>query len=518
MHAKILSLVTGIIVGIVCGSVSVYGSEIAVAALVLLVTQCCLVALSIVHSRKKMNIQKEGRPSFLYCAPLTLCLSLGIVLGVIRVQFVEEKMSVICETVCTKSGYVVNPSTFAHEYQTIVFRSDETTSSYDILVRLPRYPTYEIGEQLTLSGQVRIPPPTFPHGSPQSFDYRSYLHARHLGSEMLYPRVTHREDVSGAQSLVQVLQSYKEKGRKIIQHYVTDPESSLATGVILGDDGMSSELKNTFRAAGVSHIVVLSGFNIAILVMFIFWITFFLPLILRVFFAIGMIILFVLAVGGEASLVRASLMMGVSLGALLLGRGYVARQALLVSLMVILLYAPETVLKDVSLHLSFLATAGIVYLLPVLEMLITPRIKKSFRSLLVTTLATYIATMPYIMYTFGSLSFYALIANILIVPLVPPLMLLSGLTILSGLFSEVLALLFGYGTSSLGHVIIVLAHVFEKMPFSHIEASISFRTMLVMYMLIGVSCIVTRNYRERTQKNETLRTNANESISEIMTY
>jgi len=65
--------------------------------------------------------------------------------------------------------------------------------------------------------------------------------------------------------------------------------------------------------------------------------------------------------------IRATLMSFVGLLAMLLGRAYVAKQALILSLLAIVMYEPYALMHDVSLHLSFLATAGIVYLSEPLE-------------------------------------------------------------------------------------------------------------------------------------------------------
>ena len=74
-----------------------------------------------------------------------------------------------------------------------------------------------------------------------------------------------------------------------------------------------------------------------------------------------MIIVFIIFVGAGASIIRAGIMGMILLLATFSGRKYLAKQALFVSAFVMILINPIIVLSDISFHLSFLATFGILY-------------------------------------------------------------------------------------------------------------------------------------------------------------
>ena len=198
--------------------------------------------------------------------------------------------------------------------------------------------------------------------------------------------------------------------------------------------------------------------------------------------------MFVMMTGGEASVTRATLMAFIALLATLSGRAYVARQALIISLVAIVLYSPYSLIADVSLHLSFLATAGIVYLTEtVQEMFVRYRLGKSFVEIIATTFSAYITTLPYVVYTFGTVSVYALLANVLVVPLVPLSMLLSFCTVIFSYISETLGLFIGIVTSYLLHVIIFIAESVSYLPFSYVHITFSFFGMVCSYVVLFVS-------------------------------
>jgi competence protein ComEC len=145
---------------------------------------------------------------------------------------------------------------------------------------------------------------------------------------------------------------------------IAQPVSLLARSMVIGDDVLTSATKENFRVTGISHITVLSGYNIALVVAVLGVLLKFIPFTFRIICMVAGVVFFVSSTDGGYSLVRASIMAIISLAALFFGRGYVASRALFLSLYIIALIDPYSALYDISLHLSFLATIGIIYLAP----------------------------------------------------------------------------------------------------------------------------------------------------------
>jgi len=103
-----------------------------------------------------------------------------------------------------------------------------------------------------------------------------------------------------------------------------------------------------------------------------------------------------------------------------------------------LIYNPLYIV-DIGFQLSFVATAGLLYLEPWIK----ERGSTWFRpyekviggylaDYLFPTLAATIATLPVILWHFGRVSWISPLVNILVLPVVPLIMLLSGLTLVGG--------------------------------------------------------------------------------------
>ncbi len=497
-HLKTLIFLLGLIGGIVVGEKSPFATEIVIFSAIALLVE------GVVYFWSK----RKGRES--HVALALLLLSLGMVVGGMRMQFMKESPRFVCESVCQAAVTVERKGDTKDTYQTFDVRVDEETLL--VRVRAPLYPEYRVGDRLEVSGKIMVPENFVPHDGKKSFDYVSYLEINKVGSEVYYPKITVLDSVEPTPK--QRLQLFHEKLIALVMAYITEPASYLASGMLLGVSNFSSELLETFRVTGLSHIVVLSGFNITILIVFILILLRPLPVSVRVVAASLVVVIFVIMVGGGSSLVRASGMAFVSLLALLFGRGYVATQALLVSLIAILLYSPMSLFYDASLHLSFLATSGIVYGYESLERVFSKWLPKSASELLAATVAAYVSTLPYILYTFGTFSLYGVISNLLVLPLVPLTMSFTALTILMSFLHPILATLFGVITGVLGDVIIFFARVVERLPMSSTSVSISSNVMVLLYIAIVLLFVFLRTREE----NETTETKEGEIISPIMRF
>jgi competence protein ComEC len=502
MHLKTIIFVVGIATGIIVGYGTQYASEIAIASVILAGTQ---IALYVIGRKRNVSVAL----SF-----LIFLFACGIVVGTIRVQSEVEKSPYVCASSCTFDAQIISSPETKDAYQTLVVRAFEAQKNeYDVQLRVPLYPKFKIGEMIRVSGKVSVPNIMYPHNGEKSFDYATYLHTKQVGSESLFPKVEVID--SGAHTMSDILGRWKEDMVARINNYVSSPASMLAGGMLFGNSNMSKELADAFRVAGLSHIIVLSGFNIAIVISFVLFVLAFLPLALRIAVASISVIGFVMMVGAEASVLRAVCMAFVALLSTLLGRAYVARQALILSLFAIIMYEPSALLYDVSLHLSFLATAGIVYLSEPIKSIVQRYITRtSIAELFTTTLAAYISTLPYICFTFGRVSVYALIANMFALPLVPLAMLFSGMTVFFSYVSDTLAGAFGFADTLVVNIILFIARSIGHLPFATFAFSTSAFGAVALYALL----LATLVYLSQKRNDETLETTHDGYLTGIIKY
>ncbi|MBI5421384.1 MAG: ComEC/Rec2 family competence protein [Parcubacteria group bacterium] len=289
-----------------------------------------------------------------------------------------------------------------------------------------------------------------------------------------------------------------------ITRALPEPYASFGVSLLMGKAGLPSSLLNEMRATGTTHLIALSGFNISVISLYLFGFLLFLRFHRKLALIVSsiLVILFVIMVGGEASLVRAAVMGELLLIAQFIGRRYHFRRAILCAAFGMVLFNPDVVALDIGFQLSFLSTLGITYLSPIFEKRWGGG--KSFldwRSQFYSTLASQIMAFPILITTFHSFSLLAFITNILILFAIPFTMLIVFLTGLVGFISTFLGSVVGMLASfCIGYELSVI-HYFSRIPlllhFSLGNASLVFIVFYYSFLAIFVSRFWSVRYGKR---------------------
>jgi len=324
-----------------------------------------------------------------------------------------------------------------------------------LLVQAARWPAYRYGDRLRVSGRLETPPLL------DNFDYRAYLAQRDIHSVMWRARATLLAE-GQRQPWRAALYRVREEGSALLNRLLPEPAAALANGILLGiESGIPADLDEAFQRTGASHIIVISGSNMALFA------GLFMSILSRwvgkrraAWPALILVGLYVLLAGDGPAAQRAGLMSGLFILAAYLGRHSTAYVSLCTAGLAMTAVNP-LVLWDTGFRLSFLATLGMVLftrplsrplaaflarrlpsaaLKPMLDLLNTA---------LVVTLAAQALTVPLIVAVFGRLSLISPITNFLILP-VQPVIMTGGL----------LALLGGFLWEPLGRVLAVVPWLF----------------------------------------------------------
>jgi competence protein ComEC len=122
-----------------------------------------------------------------------------------------------------------------------------------VLVQVPLFTDFRYGDRIRAEGKLQTPTNT------NEFDYREYLARQDVYSIMSRPRVTVLAHDQGFAPLVW-LYSFKAHAKTVIAQILPEPQASLLTGILLGDDaGIPKSVQDAFRATGTSHIIAISG-------------------------------------------------------------------------------------------------------------------------------------------------------------------------------------------------------------------------------------------------------------------
>jgi len=251
------------------------------------------------------------------------------------------------------------------------------------LITVPRYPEYSYGDRLQISGQLKDP------GEFDGFSYRDYLAKFGIYSVCYRPQIELIDGGGGnmfQRGLLYIKQRFKEK----IELILPEPQASFLAGMLLGAKrGLPDDVREQFNVVGVSHIIVISGFHVAIVAGLLMNLGLVLSLSRQQAFCLAVIglVLFILLTGAQTSAVRAGIMGGLVLLAMQAGRLSDVKNALLLAATVMLLINPKLLRFDIGFQLSFLATIGIVYLSPSIEKVlkILPRSLKIRESATIAT-------------------------------------------------------------------------------------------------------------------------------------
>lgn len=466
----------GFCLGVFVNAVSYMTRPLALLSLLVLLSQVAYVGVVAFLLRRKGIVAYAGS----FRLPYSLILfSLLFIIGIIRVDLVGEKVRLLCDTACTFRAEVMQSPTKDGVSQHVVLQPVGDARTMLVQATVPLYPEYAVGDVLDVTGKVYVPNTIYPHDGKRGFDYLSYLGVHNVGSVVYFPNIHVVEHTTD--SMQTTLGKLKMRFVAVLRLHIGGTEASLASGMLFGSTNFDKETLSVFRHAGLSHIVVLSGFNIAIVISSFLLVLRFLPLFVRVFVAFLGVFAFVLMVGAEASVLRATIMSSFALVAMLVGRGYVAKQALLMSLFIIVMYSPLSLVFDASLHLSFLATVGIVWGDQMVRSLFARMRSQVFVDVLTTSLCAYIATLPYTLAVFGGVSVYALLANILAVPLVGVCMLLAFMVVVASFVWPTLALLVAYVAKIVLLYIVWVAEFVTRLPFAYLEVSVSYSAMCLLY-------------------------------------
>jgi competence protein ComEC len=192
-----------------------------------------------------------------------------------------------------------------------------------------------------------------------------------------------------------------------------------------------SGLLENYNRSGTSHIVAVSGYNIAIIVGALSILAWVLGRRLSFWVSLLFICSFVIVAGASPSVIRAGVMGMLLLLGFKIGRLYSVIPALMFAGVLMLWINPKILLADIGFQLSFCATLGIILFMPLWEELAKnwPKLA-GLKSIFFVSVSAIFATLPITLPTFSQLSLVALPANLLVLPAVPLAMLFGFLTVL----------------------------------------------------------------------------------------
>jgi competence protein ComEC len=364
---------------------------------------------------------------------------------------------------------------------TLVLARDgsERASVLRVAATLPRYPEVGPTDRVVVGGRLE-PLPADDGG------YGSYL--RRIGVAATL-RARTLERLGGDPSPAGAVEGLRRASGDALTRSLPEPEAGLAAGILIGlRDRVDHDLAAAFTTAGVSHVVAISGWNIAIVAAMV-------AAVLRrrlgrrgrSIATLVAIVAYTIAAGASPSVVRAAVMAAVALVARESGRAGAAVVALGWAVVLLLLADPATV-ADPGFQLSVLATAGLIaWATP-----ITDRLRQWRGGRLPGWLAeslgisfaaeAAVLALPVVLAGFGRLAILAPVVNLIVVPLVPPAMAAGTVALVGGWLVQIgvpsiVATLFGLPGWLVLVVLVSVVRFAAALPFASVMIAAPWSTV-----------------------------------------
>jgi competence protein ComEC len=364
---------------------------------------------------------------------------------------------------------------------------------------LPRYPEVAAGDLISVSGRVQPPGPD---------DYGAYLRQIGAAGTLRSPIL---ELLSGPSGPAGFLDGIRQGSAAALARSLPEPQAGLASGILIGlRDRVDRDLAAAFTTAGVSHVVAISGWNIAIVAALVGALLRGVGTRTRTVVSLIAIVGYTLVAGASASVDRAALMAAIGLTARAGGRSGPALGALGWAVVGLLLVDPGTV-SDPGFQLSGLATAGLIaWSAPLTGQL--GRMAIAGRGLpgwlsesLAISLAAEASTLPVVLLTFGRLALVAPLANLLIVPLVPAAMAAGGLALSAGWLGaaglpQAIVTSLGVPAWAILGLLIWLVHAAAGLPFASVVLPAPWNVAAAGIALAGVAAAASPSVAARLSR------------------
>ena len=335
-----------------------------------------------------------------------------------------------------------------------------------------------------------------PARNPGEFDFQSFYNRRNIYGWIFPDKNEHVTILKNNHfHFGRFISEIQEKIRTHFNEHAPGDAGGLLSALILGDKSdVAPDIRDSFVNTGVIHVLAVSGLHVGyvLIVLLLIKNMFRLPWGLdRIVVILGLII-FVILTGGKASVIRASIMAGLYVMAPVFNRSANIWNIIGGAALGILCFRPMD-LFDLGFQLSFLAVGSIIFFYNWFETVLPDKLKVSKIShkalqfiwgLFLVSLAAQVGTLPLTSYVFGKLPLIALIANVLIVPLIGVLVGIGFFLLFLGWIPG-MGFVLGNSAWLISKIITFFTHTFSMFSFSTININFSLFLVVIYFLVLG---------------------------------
>jgi len=344
---------------------------------------------------------------------------------------------------------------------------------------------YGYGSKIRIQGLLNLPKG---RRNPGGFNYQEFLLKTDISATIFAANNDiHIEKGKYNNLIVESGMKVRQRIVETINKSLPAEQAGLLNGMLIGyKDGLSEDVKQAFSDAGLSHIMAVSGMNIAFIIMPLLFLLKKAHLKVKAINSIIIValIIFVYITGFSPSVVRAVIMAVIILTGQIMRREADVLTSIAFSAMFLLLYNP-ILLFDVGFQLSYAATMSLVLLYKnIKEILSLKFIPVFLRDILAVTLAAQVGVLPVTSFYFNKISIVSLFSNILVVPVLQIVTIIGFIMVFLGQVSIVLSQIIGYINCSFLSLILFVTKIASELPFAVVRIVTPSLIIILIYYII----------------------------------
>ena len=264
--------------------------------------------------------------------------------------------------------------------------------------------------------------------------------------------------------------------------------NGLVAGLTIGERSLLSEqVQEQMRTLSLTHLVAVSGANLAIVVGATYFLLAGLGIARNARFVIAFFVMgsYVLLVGPESSVIRAATMALLVMVGLWLGRGSSPLNSLSLAVIVLLVIDPA-LSRDIGFALSAFATAGLLILAPPVFEWLRRKLPDFIALGLAASFAAQLFTTPVLLLIQPSIPIYSVLANLIVEPVVAPITILGIASVVVACFSIPMAGLFSSIAAWFANWIVFVAAELSTWPLARVHFVQGLTGIVLVGMIVGL--------------------------------
>ncbi len=285
--------------------------------------------------------------------------------------------------------------------------------------------------EIVLTGTLCLPAQST---NPGEFDQKLWESSRKI--DFYLTDITEWEITQKAKGISRFTSQIKQNGKKLLFEIFPEEQAAILYAMILGEKSeLENETKNQFQAAGISHIIAISGLHMSLIGMGIWtvckWIG--LPMALAAINSVFFLLGYGIILNNPTTAFRALLMFVIMMGAKLLGRSYDLLSALAAAGIILLFDNPD-LLDNSGFQLSFSAVLGMGCYCRLEEEIFQTiwKTKGTWWSSFRSGISLWFFSLPVVLHSFYQVSVLGILINLLVIPLMSVVLGSGLLSILLG--------------------------------------------------------------------------------------